>query len=154
LKTNATRALELQGIEHSVFTFEVGEEHKSAVDVARSLKINPDRLFKTLVCSDLDSLIFVYVIPGSCELDLKKAADPAGVKRLRLVPVSELQDITGYVRGGCSPIGMKKQYPTYVDESATLYERIVVSAGIRGAQLSLSPADLIRITSATTSDLT
>ena len=100
MKTNATRALELGAIEHTVLTFDVGEEHKSAVDVAHSLGIDPDRLFKTLVCSDLGRRMFVYVIPGSCELDLKKASDAAGVKRVRLLPVSDLLDTTGPVRVG------------------------------------------------------
>ena len=145
--------LHLRGVNHSVLTFEVGEEHISAVEVAKSLNIDADRLFKTLVCRDLESRLFVYVIPGSCELDVKKAAEAAGVKRVRLIPVTELRETTGYVRGGCSPIGMKKHYPTFIDESATLYEKIVVSAGARGEQLSLSPSDLIDITFAKCVDL-
>ena len=154
MKTNATRALETREIEHSIVTFEVGEEHTSAVEVAQTLGVDPDRLFKTLVCSDTDSQMFVYVIPGPCELVLKKAAEAARVKRVRLLPVSDLQNVTGYVRGGCSPIGMKKRFATFVDESASLFDKIFVSAGIRGAQLSIAPSDLIEITSATSADLT
>ena len=154
MKTNATRALETRKIEHAIATFEVGEEHTSAVEVAKTLGVDPDRLFKTLVCSDTDSQMFVYVIPGPCELVLKKAAEAARVKRVRLLPVSDLQNVTGYVRGGCSPIGMKKRFATFVDESASLFDKIFVSAGIRGAQLSIAPSDLIEITAATSADLT
>ncbi len=117
------------------------------------LGIDPDCMFKTLVCADEKGEHEVFLIPVAYELDLKKCAALAGVKRVEMIHVKDLLPLTGYVRGGCSPIGMKKKFPTYIDETAQLCERIYVSAGTRGVQLILSPTDLAEYVGAKFGDL-
>ena len=117
------------------------------------LGIDPDCMFKTLVCADEKGEHEVFLIPVAYELDLKKCAALAGVKRVEMIHVKDLLPLTGYVRGGCSPIGMKKKFPTYIDETAQLCERIYVSAGTRGVQLILSPTDLSEYVGAKFGDL-
>jgi Cys-tRNA(Pro)/Cys-tRNA(Cys) deacylase len=152
-KTNAARILDKLDIKYDIMAYEVDETDLSAVSVADKLGQNIDQVFKTLVLQGDRSGIFVCVIPGAEELDLKKAAQISGNKSVAMVPVKEILNMTGYIRGGCSPIGMKKNYPTFIDESCILFDFIFVSAGIRGLQLKLSPYDLMQITSAQICDL-
>lgn len=153
VKTNAARILDMQEVKYELFEYEVDESDLSAVNVAEKLKQNIDQVFKTLVLRGDKSGIFVCVIPGAEELDLKKAATISGNKNAAMIAVKEILQVTGYIRGGCSPIGMKKNYPTFIDESCNLYNSIYVSAGIRGLQLKISPDDLIKVTSSLTGDL-
>jgi Cys-tRNA(Pro)/Cys-tRNA(Cys) deacylase len=152
-KTNALRLLEAQGIAHEVASMEVGEAHFDAVEVARRLGIDPGSLFKTLVTRAGPDEVFVFCIPGDKDLDLKKAARAAGVRSIDLVPLSDLTPLTGYVRGGCSPIGMKKKFPTWVDQVAEAQPRIYVNAGAKGLQAIIAPADLLRAVDARYADL-
>ena len=147
-KTNAARLLDAAGIGYTLFEYAVDEEHLDASHVAEQLGEDIDRVFKTLVLRGDKSGPFVCVIPGSLEVDLKVAARISGNKNCEMLHVKELLPLTGYIRGGCSPIGMKKQFPTFVHESALLYDMIYVSAGVRGLQLCLSPEDLIGFTGA------
>ena len=152
-KTNAARILDRLGINYELLAYEVDESDLSARAVADKLNQNIDQVFKTLVLHGDKSGIFVCIIPGAEELDLKKAAQISGNKSAAMVPMKEIFFLTGYLRGGCSPIGMKKNYPTFIDESCILYDFIFVSAGIRGLQLKIAPDDLIKITSCQTGDL-
>ncbi len=142
-KTNAARLLDAAGISYTLVPYEVDEEHLEASHVAEQLGEDLDRVFKTLVLRGDRNGLFVCVMPGSLEVDLRVAARISGNKNCAMIHVKELLPLTGYIRGGCSPIGMKKPFPTFVHESALLYETIYVSAGIRGLQLCLSPQDLI-----------
>ncbi|MBK9389002.1 MAG: Cys-tRNA(Pro) deacylase [Bacteroidetes bacterium] len=152
-KTNAARILDRYGIKYELFSYEVDESDLSAVAVAEKLNQNIDQVFKTLVLRGDKTGIFVCVIPGAEELDLKKAELLSGNKSCAMLPMKEILQYTGYVRGGCSPIGMKKNYPTFIDEICILYDSIFVSAGIRGMQLKISPDDLLKVTSGKTGDL-
>ena len=120
-KTNVVRILESMGIAFDVATYPVGEEHVDAVAVARELGVPPEIVWKTLVARDDRERALVFCVPGNLELDQKKAAKAAGARSVRLIPLKELQPLTGYVRGGCSPIGMKKKLPTWLDEIGTTY---------------------------------
>lgn len=142
--TNAMRLLRQANIAFDTSEYEVDESDLSGVHAAAMLGADPDSVFKTLVArSDRSkSSLFVFCIPVAEELDLKKCAAAAGEKKVEMIHVKELQALTGYIRGGCSPIGMKKKYPTYIDETALLFDRIYVSAGMRGQQLVLNPEDL------------
>ncbi len=144
-KTNAARILDSRGITYELIAYEVDESDLSATAVAEKLKQDADQVFKTLVLRGDRTGIFICIIPGAEELDLKKAARISGNKSVAMVPVKEIFDITGYIRGGCSPIGMKKNYPTFIDECCILFDFIFVSAGIRGMQLKLAPDDLIKV---------
>ncbi len=152
-KTNAVRMLEHGNIPFKLKEYEADESDLSAVAVASKAGIDIDRVFKTLVLRSSSGDIFVCVIPGACELNLKKAALAAGAKKADLVPVKEILSLTGYIRGGCSPVGMKKSYPTYFDETCLLFEEIYVSAGIRGLQLIISPDDLLKAVGGRAADL-
>jgi Cys-tRNA(Pro)/Cys-tRNA(Cys) deacylase len=143
-KTNAARLLDAAGIAYSLVEYAVDEEHLEASHVAAELGEDIDRVFKTLVLRGDKSGPFVCVIPGSLEVDLKVAARISGNKNCEMLHLKELLPLTGYIRGGCSPIGMKKQFPTFIHESALLYDTIYVSAGVRGLQLCISPQDLIQ----------
>ena len=147
-KTNAARLLDAAGIGYELVPYEVDEEHLEASHVAEQLGEDLDQVFKTLVLRGDRNGLFVCVMPGSLEVDLKVAARISGNKSSEMIHVKELLPNTGYIRGGCSPIGMKKPLPTFIHESALLYDYIYVSAGIRGLQLRLAPADLIRFTAA------
>ena len=142
-KTNAARLLDSAGIAYSIVEYAVDEEHLEASHVADELGEDIDRVFKTLVLRGDRSGPFVCVIPGSLEVDLKVAARISGNKNCEMLHVKELLPLTGYIRGGCSPIGMKKQFPTFIHESALLYDSIYVSAGVRGLQICINPQDLI-----------
>ena len=147
-KTNAARLLEAAGIKFELIPYEYSEDDLSAQSVAAELREDIDRVFKTLVLRGDRNGIFVCVIPGNFEVDLKLAAKISGNKSCEMVHVRELLGLTGYIRGGCSPIGMKKAYPTFIHESALLYDYIYISAGQRGLQFKLDPQDLIAYTSA------
>ena len=147
-KTNVARLLDAAGISYELIPYEYSEDDLSAVHVAKELGENIEQVFKTLVLRGDRNGLFVCVIPGNFEVDLKFAAKLSGNKYCAMLHVSELLANTGYIRGGCSPIGMKKHYPTYVHESAFLYDYIYISAGVRGLQVKLSPNDLIQVTRA------
>ena len=152
-KTNVTRLLEAAGVEFEILDYEVDESDLSAVHAAESLGLDPDQVFKTILLVGERRGPFVCVIPGSCEIDLKKAARARGDKSASLLPLKELEPLTGYLRGGCSPLGMKKTFPTFIDETAMLFEKISVSAGRRGLQVLIAPAVLAGICGASRVDL-
>ena len=141
-KTNAVRLLDAAGIPYTLVPYEVDEEHLEASHVAQQLGEDLDRVFKTLVLRGDRNGLFVCVIPGSLEVDLKVAARISGNKSCAMIHVKELLPLTGYIRGGCSPIGMKKPLPTFLHESAFLWDSIYVSAGIRGLQIGIAPQAL------------
>ena len=146
--TNAMRLLKQAGVEFETGEYEVDESDLSGVHAAEMLGVDPDCVFKTLVARGEGRNLYVFCIPVAQELDLKKCASAVGEKKLEMVHVKELLGLTGYVRGGCSPIGMKKKYPTYIDETSILFDEIAVSAGMRGEQIILSPDDLSRFVDA------
>ena len=152
--TNAMRLLTQAGIPFDTSEYPVDESDLSGVHAAAMLGVDADCVFKTLVVRGERRGVCVFVIPVAEELDLKKCAAAMGDKKAEMIHVRELLGLTGYVRGGCSPIGMKKKYPTYIDEIATLFDRIYVSAGLRGQQLIIDPQDLRSYTEATFADLT
>ena len=152
-KTNVARLLDKAKIAYQLVPYEVDENDLSATHVAEQLGEDIAQVFKTLILHGDKSGYFVCVIPGADEVDLKKAAKVSGNKKCEMIPVKELLPLTGYIRGGCSPIGMKKKFPTYLDRSAEKYEKIAVSAGMRGVQVILSPADLGRYVGAEMADL-
>ncbi|MDD3032959.1 MAG: Cys-tRNA(Pro) deacylase [Bacteroidales bacterium] len=144
-KTNAARLLDKAAIEYELIPYEVDEEDLSAVHVAEQLGEPVEKVFKTLVLKGDKSGYFVCVIPGADELDLKLAAKVSGNKNCDLIPMKDLLSVTGYIRGACSPIGMKKHFPTYIHHSCKNFDKIYVSAGKRGLQLYLSPEDLVSV---------
>lgn len=153
-KTNAMRLLESAQIEYRALEYEVDENDLSGMHIAHQLSMDPDMMFKTIVARGEKQGILVFCIPVSCEIDLKKAAQAAGDKRVELLPVKELLGITGYIRGGCSPVGMKKKFPTFIDETCLIFDQITVSAGVRGCQLLLDPEKLVTFLDAKPCDLT
>lgn len=153
METNVTRLLAAKGIAFEIKSYPVDEADLSALHVAKEIGFDSARVFKTLVARGSDGSYFVFVIPGSCELDFKKAAKTARQKSIALIPLKELEPLTGYVRGGCSPIGMKKRFPIFIDETATLWDTISISAGKRGVQVILAPYALAEIASAVFADL-
>lgn len=152
-KTNAMRQLDKAKIKYSVREYEVDESDLSGVHVAEQIGENPAAVFKTLAAKGEKRGIIVFCIPVAKEIDLKKAARAIGDKRVEMVHMKELLPLTGYIRGGCSPIGMKKKYPTFICESALDFSEIAVSAGARGAQLIINPQVLIDFIGAETADL-
>ena len=142
--TNAARLLDKAKIAYELIPYEVDENDLSAIHVADSLGENIEQVFKTLVLHGDKNGHFVCVIPGEHEVDLKLAAKASGNKKCDLIPMKELLPLTGYIRGGCTPIGMKKPFPTYIHESCLNYPYIYISAGQRGLQLKLDPNDLIK----------
>ncbi|MGN1346041.1 MAG: Cys-tRNA(Pro) deacylase [Eubacteriales bacterium] len=153
-KTNVLRLLETAGIPFECSSYEVDENDLSGVHAASVLGIDPDGMFKTLVCRDDRGGHEVFCIPVAEELDLKKCAVAAGVKRVEMIHVKELLPLTGYMRGGCSPVGMKKKFPTYLHETAILFDEIYVSAGQRGLQMKVNPEKLAAYLEAAFADLT
>ena len=143
-KTNAARLLDAAGVSYTLVPYQVDEEHLEASHVAEQLGEDLDQVFKTLVLRGDRNGLFVCVIPGSMEVNLKVAARISGNKSCEMIHVKELLPNTGYIRGGCSPIGMKKPLPTFIHESALLYDYIYVSAGVRGLQFRIAPEDLIK----------
>ena len=152
-KTNAARLLDKAKIHYELVPYEVDENNLAATHIADQLGENIKQVFKTLVLHGEKSGYFVCVIPGDDEVDLKKAAKIAGAKKADLIPMKELLPLTGYIRGGCAPIGMKKPFPTFIHESALKFDYIYVSAGQRGLQFKISPQDLINYVKATLADL-
>ena len=152
-KTNAARLLDKANITYELIPYEVDESDLSAVHVAEQLNEPVDQLFKTLVLKGDKMGYFVCIIPGADELDLKKAAKVSGNKSCDMIPMKDLLAVTGYIRGACSPIGMKKYFPAFIHQSCLDFERIFVSAGQRGLQLQLNPQDLIRETKAEVTEL-
>lgn len=153
-KTNVARLLDKAKIVYSLVPYEVDENDLSAVHVAEQLGEDVEQVFKTLILHGDKSGYFVCVIPGADEVDLKKAAKVSGNKKCEMIAVKELLPLTGYIRGGCSPIGMKKHFPTYIHYTAEQYDEIYVSAGQRGLQIRIAPADLIREAKAEVADIT
>ena len=152
--TNAMRRLTAAGVHFETREYPVDENDLSGVHIAKCLGIDPDSMFKTLVARGDSGQVYVFCISAPAELDLKKCAVLTGEKKIEMVQVKELLGLTGYIRGGCSPVGMKKAYPTYMDEVAELFDPIYVSAGVRGAQLVMSPNDLANFVGITFADLT
>ena len=144
VKTNVIRLLESHRIAHTVHVYET-DEHFDAPAAARKLGVEPEQVFKTLVASGGGQAHLVFCLPAVLELSLRKAAAVSGSRSVSLIRQDDLLALTGYVRGGCSPLVMKKAFPTFVDESAALFETIYVSAGQRGVQVGLSPGDLLTL---------
>ena len=152
-KTNAARLLDRAGIEYSLIPYEVDENDLAAGHIASQLSEPIEQVFKTLVLSGDRSGYFVCVVPGDSEVDLKAAAKVSGNKKCDLIPMKELLPVTGYIRGGCSPVGMKKHFPTFFHSSATEYPYMYISAGVRGLQFKVAPSDIIAYTGAVCADL-
>lgn len=153
-KTNAARLLDQAGIAYELIPYEVDEEHLDAGHVAEQLHEDIRQVFKTLVMRGDRSGIFVCIIPGNREVDLKAAAKVSGNKSAAMLHMRELLPTTGYIRGGCSPIGMKRNFPSYIDESCREFDHIYISAGVRGLQLRIAPDDLIHFAHLKTAALT
>ncbi len=152
-KTNAARLLDARKIAYELVPYEVDENDLSAVHVAAQLGENIQQVFKTLVLQGDKTGYFVCVLPGEAEVDLKKAAKASGNKSCALIHMKELLGLTGYIRGGCSPIGMKKQFPTYFHQTCRDFPSIFVSAGVRGLQFKIKPDDLVAVTRGVIADL-
>jgi Cys-tRNA(Pro)/Cys-tRNA(Cys) deacylase len=152
-KTNVIRILEVVGVKHSVHEYDVTDGRIDGVSVAAKCGRSPDMVFKTLVTTGKTTGLSVFVVPVEFELDLKKAATAAGDKYIEMIKSKDLEPLTGYVHGGCSPIGMKKQFPTFIDETALLSDTICFSAGRVGLQVELAPQDLAQVANAAFRDL-
>jgi Cys-tRNA(Pro)/Cys-tRNA(Cys) deacylase len=152
-KTNAMRLLDSAGISYSMASYDYDESDLSGVHAAKEFGVSEDIVFKTLVTRGDGNAFFVFVIPVAESLDLKKAAKASGNKSIEMIHVKEILDITGYIRGGCSPIGMKKPLPTFIHSTCLDHERIYISAGVRGLQIAIAPADLVAYVGAVVVDL-
>lgn len=152
-KTNAMRMLDKQGIAYEALTYDASDGNIDGVSVAAKVGWDPAHVYKTLVLRGSDRNYYVGVIPVAAELDLKKAAKVFGVKNVELIPVADLLPVTGYIRGGCSPIGMKKDFPLCVDRSAEELDFILVSGGRIGTQIKLDPCRLMALRHARSADL-
>lgn len=152
-KTNAARFLDTLKLPYELIEYEVDEEHLDAIHVAQTCGQNVEQVFKTLVANGDKNGINVFCIPGAYDLDLKKAAAISGNKNVEMVKVKDLFVLTGYIRGGCSPLGMKKKYPVFIDETAQLHDIVFVSGGLRGLQIKIAPDNLAIATDATFADL-
>lgn len=153
-KTNAMRMLDTAGIDYITYEYECEESDLSGTTVANKIGLPAEMVFKTLVAKGDKNGFCVFCIPVECELDLKKAAKHSGNKRVELLAVKELLPTTGYIRGGCSPVGMKKSFPTYLDETLILFDDITVSAGVRGCQLLVNAEKLVDFLGGTVCPLT
>ena len=152
-KTNAVRLVQQAGIPCREEFYEFDENDLNGNHAAKAIGFPPEQVFKTLVVRGAKQGVMVFCIPVCCELDLKKAAKAAEDKSVEMLPVKDLLNVTGYIRGGCSPVGMKKKYPTYIDEVCLLFEEIAVSAGERGHQMILPPQELVRLVDAKLVDI-
>lgn len=152
-KTNAARLLDAKSINYELAEYEVDENDLSATTLAAKLGQDVEQIFKTLVLRGDKTGVFVCVVPGNAEVDLKKAAKVSGNKNCAMVQQKELLGLTGYIRGGCSPLGMKKPYPIYIHEACQLFDLIYISAGQRGLQLKLNPEDLVKMIGAVVCDV-
>ncbi len=151
-RTKAIQILEDAKVPYKISSYEA-EGFASAVEVAKKLNMPPDAIFKTLLARGERAGVVMALVPGDGTLDLRKLAHLMGDKRVEMVDPSELPRLTGYIRGGVSPLGGKREYPTFVDQSAFTHEKICVSAGVRGVQIHIAPADLVRLTQAKTADI-
>ena len=154
MKTNGARFLESLGIPFELQEYEVDPDDLTAITVAKKINMPPEQVFKTLLTTGGAGVYAFAVIPGDAELDFKKLARAASLRKAEMVPLKEVQPLTGYIRGGVTVFGAKKAYPVFADETVILFDRISVSAGTRGTQLILSPEDYIRAAEAQTADLT
>ena len=154
VKTNAMRQLDTAGISYDVHTYDTEDGAIDGESVARKCGQDPDQVFKTLVTVGDDRTHYVFAIPVKEKLDLKKAARAAGVKAVEMIPQKELFPLTGYIHGGCSPVGMKKQFPTFLDETAVLFDTICVSGGKVGVQIEVNPEKLTTLIGAVMAPLT
>lgn len=152
-KTNAARLLDRAGIAYELIPYSVDPDNLAAEHVAEELGEDINCVFKTLVLHGDKTGYFVCVIPGNMEVDLKKAAKVAGAKKAEMIPMKDLLGVTGYIRGGCSPIGMKKSFPTYFHSTAVDYTDIYVSAGVRGLQIKIAPQELVKFCNAAVADI-
>ncbi|WP_342558027.1 Cys-tRNA(Pro) deacylase [Metasolibacillus sp. FSL K6-0083] len=153
-KTNAIRMIEQQKIPHEVLEYTIDDSAVDGISVAQKINQKIEMVFKTLIAANGKGQFYVFVIPVAKELDLKAAAKIAGEKKVELIAVKELLGLTGYVRGGCSPVGMKKLFPTFIDQSAEQLDFMIVSAGKIGMQMKLSPAHLLKVVNAKYGELT
>jgi Cys-tRNA(Pro)/Cys-tRNA(Cys) deacylase len=153
-KTNACRILDSLGIAYTLRDYEVDPDDLSAEAVAAKVGMPPEQVFKTLAVRGDRNGVSVAVIPGNFELDLKALAALTGDRKVELLPLKEVQSVTGYIRGGVTALGMKKDYPVFVDETMEVWDEVAVSAGVRGTQIVLSPAEYLRATSATIGEIT
>ncbi len=154
MKTNGARFLESLVISFSLCEYEVDPDDLSALTVAKKIAMPPEQVFKTLLTTGGAGFYVFAVVPGNAELDFKKLARASGLRKAEMVPLKDVQPLTGYIRGGVTVFGAKKAFPVFVDETAILFDKISVSAGTRGTQLILSPEDYLRATEAQTADLT
>ena len=152
-KTNAARLLDKAGLKYNLVPYEVDENDLAVQHVAESLGQNIECVFKTLVLHGDKTGYIVAVIPGHCEVDLKSLAKVSGNKKVEMIPMKDLLSVTGYIRGGCSPVGMKKRFPTYFHSTALNFDCIYVSAGVRGLQLEITPTDLVTFVNGITADI-
>lgn len=152
-KTNAARLLDKAKIAYRLIPYTVDPDNLAATHVAQELGEDINRVFKTLVLVSDKNQNLVCVVPGCCEVDLKKAAKAFGAKKVELIPMKQLLPLTGYIRGGCSPIGMRKPFPTIFHCTATDFDEIFISAGVRGLQIGINPTDLINYVKASTADI-
>lgn len=141
-KTNAMRILDAKKVEYNMYTYEADDNHIDGISVAHKLNQDENMVFKTLVAQGASKNFYVFVIPVAESLDMKKAAKSAGEKNVEMIHVKDINKVTGYIRGGCSPVGMKKLYPTILHESGKNLEKIIVSGGKIGFQIELNPEDL------------
>jgi len=153
-KTNAVRFLDQKNVSYQLFEYEVNDGKIDGVSVADKIGQPVEKVFKTLVATAGPGKVYVFLVPVAEELNLKEAAKAAGAKKIEMLPVKDLLGLTGYIRGGCSPLGMKKLFPTFIDESAGQLETIIVSAGKIGMQIHLKPVDLISCTNGVYAELT
>jgi Cys-tRNA(Pro)/Cys-tRNA(Cys) deacylase len=153
VKTNAIRMLEAANVRFTASEYSSEDGKIDGISVAHKIGAEPERVFKTLVTSGKNTGFNVFIVPAECELDLKKAAAAVGDKYIEMIKAKDLEPLTGYVHGGCSPFGMKKALPTYIEEAASLYETIYVSGGQIGLQVELPPDELIRVANAAYCDL-
>ena len=152
-KTNAMRMLESAGINYTLHTYDVSDDLVDGVSVAKKCGEDPEQVFKTLVTVGNDKEHYVFVVPVAQKLDLKACAKAAGVKSVEMIPQKELLPLTGYIHGGCSPVGMKKPFTTNFDETMILFDTILVSGGRVGTQVEVAPDDLLKITNGTTAPI-
>ena len=154
MKTNAMRILESLSIPYKMHTYQFDEYHLDAIHAAESAGLDPERVFKTIVMRNSDNQIFVFCLPAGFEISMKKARALPGSRDIDLIKQSEMLALTGYIRGGCSPLGMKRHYPTFIEETALLEDTIYVSGGQRGLQLEVRPEDLRMAAEARFADFT
>lgn len=152
-KTNALRILDSKKVKYELITYDNQDGKIDGVSVAQKINREPKEVYKTLVAHGNSKQLYVFIIPVEAELDLKKAAKAAGEKKVEMIAVKDIQALTGYIRGGCSPVGMKKQYPSFIDSQASEHRLIIVSGGKIGLQIEIRVDDLIQVIQAKTADI-